>query len=75
MYSCVFLAILCGIPLFIFWYHNEDSRKVERFLFEKDPQKYEILQIALFVLLVTFSLNARYIGMELFKAILNRVFK
>jgi hypothetical protein len=64
MYDCVILAVLCAVPLMVFWHLNDETKDVERFFYEHDRQKYEILQISLFVLFIAFSLNMRYIISE-----------
>ena len=64
MYDCIILAILCAVPLMVFWHFNDESKDVERFLYEHDRQKYEILQISIFVLFIAFSLNMRFILSE-----------
>jgi hypothetical protein len=56
--------MLCAVPLMVFWHLNDETKDVERFLYEHDRQKYEILQISLFVLFIAFSLNMRYIISE-----------
>jgi hypothetical protein len=53
--------MLCAVPLIVFWHLNDETKDVERFLYEHDRQKYEILQISVFVLFIAFSLNMRYI--------------
>jgi hypothetical protein len=74
MYDCLFLAILCAVPLMVFWHFNDDSRDVERFLYEHDRQKYELLQICIFVLFIAFSFNMRYVLMESAKKLYSRFF-
>ena len=64
MYDCIILAMLCAVPLMVFWHLNDETKDVERFLYEHDRQKYEILQISVFVLFIAFSLNMRYIMSE-----------
>ena len=74
MYDCAFLALLCVVPLMVFWHFNDASRDVERFLYEHDRQKYELLQISIFVLFIAFSFNIRYVLMEGAKNLYSRFF-
>lgn len=53
------MALLAVIPITVLWHHNKDSRKVERFFYETDQQKYILLQVAVFVLTVAFLINTR----------------
>jgi hypothetical protein len=68
-FCCFILAVLSGIPLIILYFHNEDSKKVERFFYHHNQQMYSLLQIATFVLSVTFLFNTRFLASEIFKYI------
>ena len=67
------LTLLCAIPLGLYMIYNEDSQKLERFYYENDRQKYEILKITLFVLTTAMILNSRFIASEVCDVIYKRI--
>lgn len=69
---CVLTALLAAIPVMVFIAYNKDSKKVERFYYHHDHQKYIILQICVFVLTVSFILNTRAIVFHYLKLFLDR---
>jgi|UniRef100_A0A6C0BH01 uncharacterized membrane protein len=64
-YVC--LIVLCGLPMIVLKLYNEDTQKLERFYFENDRQKYDILKISVFILYISLILNGRFIMTEIFK--------
>lgn len=64
-YTC--LAVLCVVPIFVLKIYNEDTQKLERFYFENDRQKYDILKIAIFILSFSMFMNGRFIMTQIFK--------
>lgn len=64
-----FAAALCAIPLLILAYHNEDSKKVERYLYENDQERYHFLQVCVFILTVALLFNTRYLMAEVFNIV------
>lgn len=67
------MSILAGIPILVFLLHNKDSKKVERFFYHHDHQMYMLLQISLFVLIMAFIINTRWIAMQIMNAISNNI--
>lgn len=69
---CLSSAVFAGLAILVFYYYNDDSRKIERFYYNEDRQKYVLLQIVVFVLTMTAILNARFLASELFKFLKQR---
>lgn len=61
---CGLMAVLASIPILVFLHHNQDSKKIERFYYNHDHQKYILLQICVFVLSVAFIINIRAVVMH-----------
>lgn len=69
----VFATVLCAIPLLVLAHHNEDSKKVERFLYENDKERYHFLQVSVFILSVALLFNTRYLMAEAFEIITSQL--
>ena len=61
VFICLIASILAIIPILVLLYYNHDSKKIERFFYEHDRQKYLLLQMSVFILTVSFALNTRVI--------------
>lgn len=55
------MSLLAAIPILVFYHHNKDSKKVERFFYHHDQQMFTLLQISLFVLVIAFAINIRWV--------------
>lgn len=62
---CGLISLLAAAPILVFVHHNQDSKKIERFYYNTDHQKYVLLQICVFILTVSLLINVRSIVMHI----------
>ncbi len=67
--SMIFLSI-AATPVFIFWYLNKDTLKVERFYYKKSINAFNMLQASLFFLLLCCAIYSRVIIIYIFERII-----
>lgn len=60
---CCIMVILSVIPLFVLRCCNDDSNKIQRFFYQNDRQMYILLELAIFILTITFIFNIRVVSM------------
>lgn len=70
--TCTIMAALAAIPLLVFYYLNKDTKKVERFLYNDDHQKYMLMHISVFVLMTACIFNARIVVNKMFTKFISR---
>ena len=74
MYFCATVAIISGLSLLYFYYHNS-NRRIERHFFKTNKVCFGILEFVIFVLVVSTVLNIKYIITEYWYIFMKKIFK
>lgn len=69
---CGLLSAIAAVPLLVFWLHNKDTRRIERFFFHNERRTYIALQVAIFVLFTAFILHIRYFAIFFVNALIDK---
>jgi hypothetical protein len=60
MIDSIIILIISGLIVGYFYWNN-DTRKIERFYYQKDKKLFALLEVCLFLLILSLGYNARYI--------------